>query len=253
MGTTTGHAGGSYDAFITKLAFTPGVTTGAASGVTTGDTTLSGVFNGFGLSTTAFFQYGIASGVYTGTSSTSSLTGSEGDVTEKTAISGLSAGTTYYYRAVANNVAGTSAGSEESFTTTSLSGGGGGETEKLTITSTNPSNGATGVSVTTSVSATFNMYVNGSTVTTETFKLSSESGEVGGYVATNGKTITFIPSEILSYNTEYTARVTKKSRRQILRAQRWSRIIRGALPRKVNMPLHQRPYPRRWFHPCRHR
>lgn len=88
--------------------------------------------------------------------------------------------------------------------TTTSSGGsgvGGGEPvkEKLTVSSTNPSSGATGVSVTTTVSATFNMYVNGSTVTTGSFKLSTESGDIEGSVVTNGATITFTPSLSLSY------------------------------------------------------
>jgi|GEM_PF-3423386 len=91
-------------------------------------------------------------------------------------------------------------------------GGGGGEPvkEKLTVSSVNPSSGATGVSVTTTVSATFNMYVNGSTVTTGSFKLSTENGDIEGSVVTNGATITFTPSLSLSYGTKYTATVTTK-------------------------------------------
>ena len=208
VGTTTTRPG-SYDAFITKLAFTPGVTTGAASGITTSGATLSGTFSGYGRPTTTMFSYGVTSGSYTGTSSTSSLTGSEGDTAVDIAISGLSAGTTYYYRAAANNAMGTSTGSEASFST-SGSGGGGGVTEELTISSTSPSNDAAGVSVTTAVSATFNMYVNGSTVTTDSFTLSSAEGSVSGSVVTNGSTITFTPSLALSYGTKYTATVTTK-------------------------------------------
>jgi hypothetical protein len=103
-------------------------------------------------------------------------------------------------------------GSEASFSTSSSDGGGGGGgvVEKLTISSTSPSSGATGVSVTTAVSATFSMYVNGSTVTTETFKLGDENGDVSGSVVTNGKTITFTPSLSLSYDTKYTGTVTTK-------------------------------------------
>ena len=53
------------------------------------------------------------------------------------------------------------------------------------------------------------MYVNGSTVTTETFKLQSKDGEVKGSVRTNGATVTFTPSSSLAYNTKYTATLTK--------------------------------------------
>ncbi|MBM4053233.1 MAG: hypothetical protein FJ264_00885 [Planctomycetes bacterium] len=94
----------------------------------------------------------------------------------------------------------------------SSGGGGGGEPvkEKLTVNSTSPSSGATGVSENTEVSATFNMYVNGSTVTKESFKLSYEGGDVEGSVVSNGATITFTPSLSLLYGTKYTAKVTTK-------------------------------------------
>ncbi|MFN3533000.1 MAG: Ig-like domain-containing protein [Candidatus Brocadia sp.] len=80
----------------------------------------------------------------------------------------------------------------------------------LKVSSTNPSSGAMNVAVNTTVSATFSMYVNGSTVTTETFKLQSKDGEVNGSVSTNGATVTFTPSTKLAYNTKYTATLTQK-------------------------------------------
>lgn len=83
--------------------------------------------------------------------------------------------------------------------------------ETLKINSTSPSDNATGVAVNTSVSATFSLLMNGSTLTTETFKLSNGSSEVTGSVTTNGKTATFTPSENLAYTTTYTARVTTKA------------------------------------------
>ncbi|HHT9142283.1 MAG TPA: Ig-like domain-containing protein [Candidatus Wujingus californicus] len=85
-------------------------------------------------------------------------------------------------------------------------GGGGGDT--LTVNSTNPSNGATGVAVTTTVSATFSMFVNGSTVTTDTFTLSDGTSLVSGAVSTNGATVTFTPSSSLANSTTYTATLT---------------------------------------------
>ena len=169
----------------------PTVTTGAASNVTTNSATLAGTANGNGLSTTAMFSCGVATGSYIGTSTTQSVSGTDVSI----GISGLSSGTTYYYRITANSGAGTSTGSEASFNTSS-------EPvaeptpikETLTVISTNPSNGATGVAVTTTVSATFSMYVNGSTVTTDTFTLSDGSSLVSGAVSTNGATVTFTPS-----------------------------------------------------------
>ena len=214
VGTTTAHAGGTNDVFVTKLAFTPGATTGDASGVTTSGATLSGTFNGYGRPTTALFQYGITSGVYTGTSSTSSLTGNEGNTTVEIAISGLSAGTTYYYRAAANNSPGTSTGSDASFTTSS-SGGGGSSWEPpavtLSINSTNPSGNATNIPVDTSVSATFSMYINGSTVNTTSIYVTGPDGnKIEGVASTNAYDAIFTPTDNLSYNTTYTAVATKK-------------------------------------------
>ena len=52
-------------------------------------------------------------------------------------------------------------------------GGGGGGTTYVSITSTNPSSGATGVGTNTAVTATFSTYMDGSTLTPDTFKLSS--------------------------------------------------------------------------------
>ena len=84
-------------------------------------------------------------------------------------------------------------------------------TETLKVNSTSPSDNATGVAVNTSVSVTFSLLMNGSTLTTEAFKLSRGSSEVTGSVTTNGKTATFTPSENLAYTTTYTARVTTKA------------------------------------------
>lgn len=80
--------------------------------------------------------------------------------------------------------------------------------EKLTINSASPSSGTAGISVNTTVSATFSMYVNGSTVTTDTFTVSSENGKAAGVVSVNGATVTFNTSGTLDYNTTYTAIIT---------------------------------------------
>ena len=184
--------------------------TGAASVVSTSGATLGGTANATGLATTAFFQYGVTSGSYTGTSSTQSVSGTS-DTAVSIALSSLSAGTTYYYRLANQHYTNLVYGGEASFSTSSAPVA---EPtpikETLTVTSTSPSSGATGVSVTTAVSATFNLLINGSTATTETFKLSDESGDVSGSVVTNGATITFTPSLSLSYGTKYTATVTTK-------------------------------------------
>ncbi|MDO8132332.1 MAG: Ig-like domain-containing protein, partial [Candidatus Brocadiales bacterium] len=118
----------------------------------------------------------------------------------------------YFYRIAANNAAGTSTGSEASFTTTSVPPPPPPPPtpipETLTVISTSPANGATNVAVTTAVSATFSLFVNGSTVTTDTFTLSDGSSLVSGAVSTNGAMVTFTPSSSLAHNTTYTATLT---------------------------------------------
>src|SRR3990167_4119851 len=151
------------------------------------------------------FSYGVASGVYTGTSTTQSVSGTDVSI----GISSLSSGTTYYYRITANSGAGTSTGNEASFATTSapvveptpIK-------ETLTVTSTSPASGATGVGTNTAVSATFSLIINGSTLTPDTFKLQSDGGAVTGSVTTNSATATFTPASSMAYNTTYTATIT---------------------------------------------
>ena len=98
----------------------PKVSTGSATNVTETSVTLNGTVNANGLTTTAWFNYGTTSGSYSSTSSTKTISGSS-DTAVSISISGLSAGTKYYYRLAAQNSAGTSTGSEASFTTKTLS------------------------------------------------------------------------------------------------------------------------------------
>ena len=181
------------------------VTTGSATAITSSSATLSGTANGNGLSATAMFSYGVASGSYTGTSTTQSVSGTDVSI----GISSLSSGTTYYYRIAANSGAGTSTGSEASFNTSSAPVA---EPtpikETLTVTSTSPASGATGVGTNTAVSATFSLIINGSTLTPDTFKLQSDGGAVTGSVTTNADTATFTPVSFLAYDTTYTATIT---------------------------------------------
>jgi hypothetical protein len=94
----------------------PTVTTGAASNVAGSSATLNGTVNPKGCSTTVRFQYGT-------TTSYGSTTGNQtktGNTTQNVApnISGLTASTTYHFRIVATNSAGTRYGSDRTFTTT---------------------------------------------------------------------------------------------------------------------------------------
>ena len=119
----TSYSGGSLDIFVSKfdsnLSVSPTTaTSGSATDVSFTSATLNGTVNANGQSTTVWFQYDTVSGSYTNTSSTQTVTGAS-DTTVSISISGLSPGTTYYYRIVAQNSAGTVYGSEMSFTTLS--------------------------------------------------------------------------------------------------------------------------------------
>ena len=80
-----------------------------------------------------------------------------------------------------------------------------------TVISTTPAAGATGVAVTSSVTATFSEAMNGSTVNAANFTLAAPSGAaVAGTVTyvTAGSVGTFTPAASLAYATTYTATVT---------------------------------------------
>ena len=103
----------------------PLTTTGSATDITSDSATVNGTVNANGLPATVWFEYGTTSGSYGSTSPTQSVSGS-GNTTVSIGISGLSASTTYYYRLVAQNSAGTNYGSEMSFVSASGTGIAGG-------------------------------------------------------------------------------------------------------------------------------
>ncbi|MBW4028613.1 MAG: DUF3494 domain-containing protein [Acidobacteria bacterium] len=79
-----------------------------------------------------------------------------------------------------------------------------------TVVSTVPPNGATGVAISQSLSATFSEPMNPATIDPATFTLMSPSGPVAGSVAYNatGSVATFTPSTPLANSTLYTATIT---------------------------------------------
>lgn len=95
----------------------PTAMTGHAAGIATGLATLTGTANIMGLPTSVWFQYGTSSGHYTGSSSIHSIENIFDDTPVSNRVSGLQAGTTYYYRLVAQNSAGITYGDEMSFDT----------------------------------------------------------------------------------------------------------------------------------------
>jgi len=98
---------------------TPRCATGSATSLTANSATLNGTINPNGAVTIYYFEYGTSSSY--GSETTKTNTGSGTDSIPVTAIlTGLNSNTTYYYRIVATNNAGTIKGGQKSFTTSSV-------------------------------------------------------------------------------------------------------------------------------------
>ena len=80
----------------------------------------------------------------------------------------------------------------------------------ITVSTTTPASGATGVSIGSAVSVTFNGAIDASTLNASTFTLTGPGGAVAGTVTYNASTdtATFTPSTALAYSTTYTATIT---------------------------------------------
>jgi len=77
------------------------------------------------------------------------------------------------------------------------------------VVSVTPAQGATGVVINTTITATFSMAMNSASITTSTFTVAGPGGTaVAGAVTYSGSTATFTPSAVLAYGTTYTATIT---------------------------------------------
>jgi len=111
-------------AFVSKLdsnlsSSLPVATTLSATTITTTSAILNGTVNANDFSTTAWFEYDTSSGSYRKTTSSQIISGSD-DTSMTANLSGLSSGTTYYFRLAAENKEGASYGDEASFATLSV-------------------------------------------------------------------------------------------------------------------------------------
>ena len=114
-----GQALGSIQSFTTAAPAPPTVTTTAATSVTHQSAQLNGTVNPNGAQTTRWFEWGDSPTLATFSSTPSASVGSgTSPVSMTAAITGLAVSTTYYYRAVAQSVGGTTHGAIMSFTTT---------------------------------------------------------------------------------------------------------------------------------------
>src|SRR5205814_137519 len=99
---------------------TPAVTSNPATNVASFSATLNGSLNPRGATTTVYFQYGPTTS-YGSMTATQSKTGNTGQAVRAN-ISGLMTSTTYHFRIVATNSAGTTHGGDRIFTTLSATG-----------------------------------------------------------------------------------------------------------------------------------
>jgi hypothetical protein len=110
------EASGPVSAVYT-LAGTPTVLNAPATLVAATSATLNALVTPLGVGATCSFEYGLMSTALTSTTKATSLKATLNGVNVSAAITGLTAKTTYYYRAVVTTVGGTATSAVESFTT----------------------------------------------------------------------------------------------------------------------------------------
>ena len=115
---SAGTTNGADQTFTTSAATAPVVTTGGADEVGRRSAEVNGRVNANGASTTYWFQYGTTTS-YGLQSSVHGIGSGTRDRHVEAHLSGLTAGTTYHYRLVAQNSAGTTNGQDQTFTTRS--------------------------------------------------------------------------------------------------------------------------------------
>ncbi len=98
----------------------PSVTTNSASSITGSGATLNGNINANYATTTVTFEYGLTDSYGTLVTADESPVSGTSDISVSREITGLTPNTTYHYRAVGNNSAGTAYGADETFTTAPL-------------------------------------------------------------------------------------------------------------------------------------
>ncbi|MGC1461371.1 MAG: S53 family peptidase [Terracidiphilus sp.] len=167
----------------------PTATTGAASAITTTSATLAGAANPNGTDTKVWFLYG-ASSTLSGASQTPSQDIGSGTSAAPVSanISGLTAGTTYYFQLEAQSSAGINFGSIQAFTTSP------GSKTTPTITWNTPA----AVVVGTALSAT---QLNATASVPGTFLYNPPAGTVMSAIGNTTLSTTFTPTNTSAYNT----------------------------------------------------
>jgi hypothetical protein len=165
---------------------------------------------------TATFSEPMNNSTLNGTTFTLTVTGTGAPVAGSVSVSGNTAtftpganlaGSTQYTATVstgAQDLAGNALASAATWTFTTTTPP---DTTPPTVSSVTPLDGATGVAVGTTVTATFSEAMDNATLTTATFTLvvTGTGTPVAGTVGVSGNTATFTPTAALSPSTQYTA------------------------------------------------
>ena len=112
---SNGSASGSWVSFTTLAASAPTVNTDAATSIGATTATLQGDLNPNGFDTQGYFQWGTTT-AYGNTTSNQDQGSGTSDVGFSQALTGLTTGATYHYRAVGTNIGGTNYGADAQFT-----------------------------------------------------------------------------------------------------------------------------------------
>ncbi|MBX4215388.1 DUF11 domain-containing protein [Candidatus Parcubacteria bacterium] len=181
----------------------PTVTTNSANVLSQNAATLNGSVNGNGQTTTAWFEWGTTQSFG---NTTSQQTFGTGFSNVTFTISSLSPNTTYYYRAVAQNSAGTSQGSTLSFTTQGTTGGNG----SMPTVTTNSAN------VQSQNSVTLNGFANGNGLTTNAWFEWGTSQSFGNttsqsFTGANGQSYSYTLTNLNQNSTYYYRAVAQNS------------------------------------------
>jgi hypothetical protein len=178
-----------------RLIQAPTVSTAAASGVAATGATLNGTVNANFGSSTVTFEYGLD------TSYGTTAAGVPGTVTGATAtsvtaaLSGLTVNTTYHYRVVAQNSAGTTQGLDQSFKTLNL------PTTTTTITSDSPDPSVVGEAISFNYSVTVDLPDSG--IPTGTVIVSDGTDSCSGSVSAGSCAITFTTPGVKALTATY--------------------------------------------------
>ena len=200
--------GGAQDAFIIKLNPTSGTalavsSTSPSDGATdvAMDTTITATFSkAMNSSTITTSTFTVTDALGPAVSGTVSYSGNTATFTPAADL-GINKTYTATIDGGVEDADGTALGSDYSWSFTITA-------DIPTVSSTSPSDGATGVAVNSTITATFSTAMDGTTITTSTFTVTDASGAVSGTVSYSGSTATFTPAADLSTDTTYTATIT---------------------------------------------